>query len=106
MAGEEALNDFEELARHRGTPDYGPLLRLADELLDGGMRIEIEMDLEELCWDEPDELDEWAADGFTEYGARLSRDPGTMREGTHGGPVWVAFEGAGDEDDELPALTV
>ncbi|HWG60169.1 MAG TPA: hypothetical protein VG253_00520 [Streptosporangiaceae bacterium] len=97
MAGEAALNDFDKLARHRGRPDYRPLLELAETLLDGGIPDEIELDLEETPWDE---LDAWAENGCTEYGALLGLDPGTWVEDTRGGAEWVTFDDDAETDDD------
>lgn len=81
MAGEEMLNAFPELARYRGTPGYEQLLYLAETLADGGIPGEIEQDLAEIPWDEPDA---WAENGCAEYGALLGMNPGTWREDEHG----------------------
>jgi hypothetical protein len=89
----DAFNEFPALAVHEGTPDFERVLYLAMNLLDGDMPGEIEMDVEEAPWDEPDA---WAENGCTEYGPMLGRDPGTWREDTHGGAAWVTFE---DEDE-------
>jgi hypothetical protein len=95
MAGEEVLEDFPKLARYRGTPGYASLLELAENLVDGGMRAEIDLDLEETPLDEPDA---WAENGCAEYGALLDMDAGSWREDVHGGALWVEYE----DEDELP----
>jgi hypothetical protein len=86
MAGEEALNDFPKLARYRGTPGYEQLLCLAETLVDGGIPGEIEQDLAETPWDEPDA---WAANGCAVYGAMLGLEAGSWREDEHGGAEFV-----------------
>jgi hypothetical protein len=96
MAGEEALNEFPKLARYRGTPGYERLLELTETLLDGDLRDQIEIDLEETPWDE---LDAWAENGCAEYGAWLGMDPGTWVEDTRGGAEWVTFDDDEETDD-------
>jgi len=86
MAGEEVLNDFPKLARYRGTPGYEQLLYLAETLVDGDIPSEIELDLEETPWDEPDA---WAENGCAEYGALLGMDAGSWREDEHGHAVFT-----------------
>ena len=86
MAGEEALNHFPKLARYRGTRGYEQLLYLAETLVDGDMRAEIELDLEEIPWDEPYA---WAENGCAEYGDVLGMDAGSWREDEQGHAVFA-----------------
>jgi hypothetical protein len=90
MAGEEALNDFPKLARHRGTPGYEQLLYLAETLVDGDIPSEIEQDLLDTPWDEPDA---WAENGCAEYGALLGMNAGSWREDEHGHAVFTDNDG-------------
>jgi hypothetical protein len=98
LAGEEVLEEFPKLARHRGTPGYASLLELAENLVDGNIQAEIDLDLEEIPWDEPDA---WGENGCAEYSALLGMDTGSWREDGHGGAEWVTFDD--DEDGEPDA---
>ncbi len=93
LAGEEVLEVFPKLARHRGTPGYTSLLELAENLVDGNLPGEIDLDLAETPWDEPDA---WAENGCPEYGALLGMDAGSWREDGHGGTKWMSFH---DDED-------
>jgi hypothetical protein len=89
LVGEEALNDFPKLARYRAAAGYEQLLHLAETLVDGDIPGEIEQDLEETPWDEPEA---WAENGCAEYGALLGMDAGSWREDQHGHAVFSEYD--------------